>query len=345
MPVPVLLQKDNLLLIVKHEADNGAIELLKNTIYGTEGIRYQQTGQARKILDLYDPLFFHLYIDNQLQGMYCLDHRVIDNETHLDAFYGRYLSVAQAHQGKGYGQLLKTEAVNYVKSMGVEPFLFYSYVEEKNTRSLAISRQLDFTSIATLRTFVFRSLFPGIDKRFEQLQEPSAFLPLLKNYYQHHSLAVFKKVFDQDNYFVLKEGANIVAGVHGQPTTWRFARMPGVGGWVMMNIFAKIPLFKKLFHANYTFVALEGIYLLKGYEHLLPMLIESVLAHFNLYTAIFQIDSKDKLVDTLQKSRNTLSGFQNNITTHVLIKSVGLSNEELSSLVTGRVYVSSFDFT
>ena len=57
----VLYQQDDLSLLVSAQADQRAIALLQQTTYGTEGVRYQQTGQAQKIHQLHNPYFFHLY--------------------------------------------------------------------------------------------------------------------------------------------------------------------------------------------------------------------------------------------------------------------------------------------
>ncbi|GAB4016108.1 hypothetical protein GCM10028808_43490 [Spirosoma migulaei] len=345
MPDLVLIQNNTVSLVVKRVADMAAVDLLQNTLYGTKGIRYRQTGQERKIPELFNPLFFHLYINGSLQGLYCLDRRVVEGNSRVEAFYGRYLAVSKAYQRKGYGKLLKTEAVKYVRTLIPEPFLFYSYVEEKNIRSLILSQQLDFRSITTLKTFVFRHLYPVVDKRFCRLDDHSLALPLLKAYYKNYSLAVYDKVFENGNYFILKEGQTILAGVHASPTTWQFDHMPGLMGWIMMNGFPKLPILKKLFKPTYTFLSLEGIYLSQGSESLLAVLIESVLAHFKLHAALVQIDTRDKLIHTVQVNKGRLSGFQKGVSTHVLVKPISLTDSQFKCIQDGVVYVSSFDFT
>ncbi len=58
----ILSQIGSVKLVVKSEADAESIVLLKNAVYGTSGIRYQQTGQDQKLNQLSNPFFFHLYI-------------------------------------------------------------------------------------------------------------------------------------------------------------------------------------------------------------------------------------------------------------------------------------------
>jgi L-amino acid N-acyltransferase YncA len=147
--------------------DPAAIDLLKRTIYGTKGVRYQHTNQETKIHDLANPLFFHLRQAGQVIGTYCLDERLLDlGSIQTAGFYGRYLAVDEAHSGNGYGRLLKQQAVAYVEQHTPSPFLFYSYIEGKNARSITISQNEGFHSVATLKTYFFRRYSPIQDKRF-----------------------------------------------------------------------------------------------------------------------------------------------------------------------------------
>lgn len=342
----IIYQQGDLMIVVKHVADLTAVALLKSTVYGTKGVRYQQTGQEEKIGQLLKPLFFQLYQKEKLIGMYCLDERPI-SVTHgsIRGFYGRYLAVDELHKGLGYGHLLKQEAIQYVESHKDGAILFYSYIEEKNTRSLAISRKQGFHSAAVLKTFIFRCHSPQTDPRFTRL-EPSQLndmLQLLNDTYQGYSLKTLTHIGYQSNYFVLKEGDEIVAGIQANPVCWRFLHMPGLSGWLMMNLLPIVSVTRRYFNpTNYRFIVPEGLYLKKGRESLLHVLLESVLAHFGLHSALFQIDEKDPLLSLLtQPESGLLSGFQP-VKTHVMIKLRELPDEPLQ--IGSPVYVSSFDF-
>lgn len=342
----IIYQQNDLMIVVKHVADPTAIALLKRTLYGTKGIRYQQTGQEDKISRLLKPLFFQLYQKEKLIGMYCLDERPISVASNpATGFYGRYLAVDESHKGLGYGHLLKQEAIQYVESHTDGAILFYSYIEEKNTHSLAISKKQGFHSAAVLKTFIFRRHSPQTDPRFTRLEpsESDDLLRLLNDRYQGYSLKTLAHIGYQSSYFVLKEKGEIVAGIQANPVCWRFSHMPGASGWLMMNLLPLVSVTRRYFNpTNYRFIVPEGLYLKKGRESLLQVLLESVLAHFGLHSALFQIDEKDSVILLLtQRESGLLSGFQP-VKTHVMIKIRGLPDE---SLPTGLpVYVSSFDF-
>ena len=352
---PVVAPKETILsqfgsakLVVKSVADTEAITLLTNTVYGTSGILYKQTGQAQKLNQLANPFFFHLYISEILQGIYCLDHRLVTYPFGtINAFYGRYLAIHASAQGKGFGRLLKTSAVNYITETIHSPYLFYSFIEEKNTRSLSLSKQTNFESVAQLKTFVFRSLNPKADTRLQRISQ--AELPKIKSflaaYYADYGLVNFDKIGYQGNYFTLTVGGQVVGGVQANPVTWKFSQMPNWTGWFLMNVLPSLPYLKRLFQPNYSFLALEGIYLATGHEHLLSVILESVLAYFNLNSALFEVDCKDKRITPFLARMGLLSGYQAGVTTQAMIKTCGLSLNQIAQLQESLVYCSSFDFT
>ena len=327
--------------------DSAAIDLLKRTIYGTKGVRYQHSNQETKIHDLAKPLFFYLRQAGQLIGTYCLDKRNLDlGSIQTIGFYGRYLAVDEAHSGKGYGRLLKQQAVAYVEQHTHSPFLFYSFIEGKNARSIRISQKEGFQPLATLRTYFFRRYSPILDKRFSQstATDLQQIQPLLRKFYQSYRFKTFAQIGYQNQYFVLKEQGQIVAGVQANPVAWRFYQMPGVMGWVLMNLVPLVSASRRFFNpARNEFVVFEGFFFQKGQPELLPVLLESVLAHYGLHSAMCEIDQIDPLVELLlHPAMGQLSGFEKDVQTHVLVKSIGLPDKIFKSKA--PVYVSCFDY-
>jgi RimJ/RimL family protein N-acetyltransferase len=350
MDADLVYQKNDLQIVVRKVADPAAITLLKHTVYGTNGIRYQHTGQEDKLGQLHNPFFFHLLRNQDLIGIYCLDERkiILPNEGVVRGFYGRYLSIAENEQGQGYGHLLKVEAVHYIEKQSGPPVVFYSYIEEKNLRSLRISRAEGFRSVATLKTFVFRRFSPRKDFRFSRLiaSNQDSLLKKLSHFYTNYAFKTFARINYQTNYFVLKEGDELIAGVQANPVCWKFLAMPAFSGWAMMTILPLSPVTRRFFNpANYQFLALEGIYYKAGREDEFSVLLESVLAHFGYHSALLQIDTKDPLNALLTdaKKMGPSSGFQKNINTHIMVK----TGPEQPIIIEqdNPIYVSSFDFT
>lgn len=351
LPKPmVIYQQEPVRIEVKPTADPAAVALLKRTIYGTNGVQYQHSGQENKVEQLHHPYFFHLFHHDDLIGIYCLDERPVNvsGDLTVRGFYGRYLSIAPDQQHKGYGRLLKAEAVRYVETQTEAPYVLYSYIEEKNVRSLRLSEREGFTSVARVKTFIFRRYAPLTDSRFACLTDFSDALLLdqLKHFYGSHTLTNFSRIGFQNNYFVLKEDHGVVAGVQANPVRWNFSNMPGFSGWLMMHVVPLSSMTRRFFNPNqYQFVALEGLYWQPGREAVVAALLESVLACFGFHSALLEIDTRDPLNTLLTdvKKMGPLSGFQSGIVTHVMVKAS--SPDLLLALADKPVYVSSFDFS
>lgn len=325
----ILYQHDSLSLRVSAQADEQADALLRQTTYGTEGVRYRQTGQEAKLKQLHNPCFFHLYQQQELIGLYCLDQRPVGFPgASVLGYYGRYLAVRNDMQGKGYGQLLKTTAVDYISKNVSAPYLFYSYIEAKNTRSMAASLRENFTSVAQLKTFMFRRFSPRMDTRFNMasLSDSGRILNLVKSEYTGYSFQHFRNINYQNHYFTLEENGQVLAGVQANPIVWKLVRIPGKLGSLIRYVAPFVPGLRRFFNpSKQSFVALEGVYIKDGHSELLSVLLESILAHFNTHTAMWQIDEKDPLIRLLSSPEmGRLSQFQPGVTTHVMVRAVGL---------------------
>ena len=82
------------------------------------------------------------------------------------SFYGRYFSIHPEFIGQGFGSLLKREAIAYIERSFAPPFIFYSYIEETNQRSLTISKKDGYHSIGSLEAVLFTRLYPQPDARY-----------------------------------------------------------------------------------------------------------------------------------------------------------------------------------
>ena len=340
---------NGLRLTVASTLEPAGLAILQWAVYGTRGIRYVQTGQDVKAANLHDPLYFHLYLDAQLVGVYCLDRRSLTGFNQpVTGYYGRYLAVSDTAQGLGYGKLLKQAAVAYVDQNTPGTHLFYSYIEEKNTRSMAISERMGFRSVATLKTFFFRRWRPTPDDRVQQAttDDISELVSLLQQTHKGHTFTTFARIGYQQQYYLIRKQGQIVVGIQANPIRWQFRQVTlfgflRLGNWFIRAV-SRLPLLSRLLNLeNYRFAALEGVYLRPGYENLLPALLDGVLHRQGLYTAMLLIDERDPMVARLRTLANGLGGFKEDVRTHVMVRAVGIAADMLGY---SPVYVSSFDF-
>jgi hypothetical protein len=344
----IIFQNHKIKIVLEESPNEEAIELLQKSIYGTNGPRYIHTGQEIKVPNLKNPLFFRLIEEDNTIGYYCLcKRRFIQNQSESYGYYGRYLAVAINHQGKQYGKLLKKNAVDFIEQNEQNPYVLYSYIEENNIKSLKISEQKGFNSLATLSTTIFTRVSPKKNSRLERLKlsETNEITVLLEESFKHYIFKNLENINYQNNYFIIRNNDEIVAGLQANPVRWKIVGMQGLGGTILMNLLPHLPVMKKIFNPNaYDFLAIEGVYLKKGFEHEFYPLIEGVLNHFSIYSALFQLDTNDYLNNIFKKNGNLgiLNTMKKDFKTHVMVKSKGIKKLKNESEV---VYVSSFDFT
>ena len=344
----IIFQNDEVKIVLEESPDNDAIELLQKSIYGTNGPKYIHTGQEIKVPNLKNPLFFRLIKDYQTIGYYCLCKRnFTQNGQQIVGYYGRYLAVDKNYQGKQFGKLLKKIAVDFVEKNDKKPFVLYSYIEENNIKSLKISEQEGFYSLATLSTTLFTRISPKSNPCLERLkeEEKDGLIKLLEKKFEGYIFRNFENINYQNNYFVIKNNGEIVAGLQANPVRWKIVEMEGFGGAILMNLLPHLPVMKKIFNPNaYDFLAIEGVYLKEGFEHKLYPLIEGVLNHFLVYSALFQLDTNDSLNKIFAEKANLgiLNAMKKDFKTHVMVKSKGIEKLKNEGEI---VYVSSFDFT
>ena len=344
----IIFQNNEVKIVLEESPNNDAIRLLQKSIYGTNGPKYIHTGQEIKVPNLKNPLFFRLIKDHQTIGYYCLCKRnFTKNEQQVVGYYGRYLAVDKNHQGKQFGKLLKKVAINFVEKNEEKPYILYSYIEENNTKSLKISEQEGFYSLATLNTTLFTRISPKLNPFLERLkgEEEDGLIKLLEKKFEGYIFRNFENINYQNNYFVIKNNGEIVAGLQANPVRWKIVEMEGLGGAILMNLLPYLPVMKKIFNPKaYDFLAIEGVYLKEGFEHELYPLIEGVLNQFSVYSALFQLDTNDYLnkIFTEKANLGILNAMKKDFKTHVMVKLKGIEKLKNEGEI---VYVSSFDFT
>ncbi|MBD0256413.1 MAG: GNAT family N-acetyltransferase, partial [Cytophagales bacterium] len=259
-----IYQEGPVRVTVSRQAGAGTVQLLQRTVYGTSGPRYQHTGQEQKAHQIAGPRYFEAWAGATLAGTYCLSERTVQTPAGpVTGFYGRYLSVHPDHGGKGYGRLLKREAVAYAAGVTPQPHVFYSYVEEANGRSMRLSTGEGFADLSTLEALLFSRPYPKPDARVSRL--PAARYPemrqRLQTAYAAYTLVQFARLFYGGHYFLLEQGGEIVAGVQANPVRWRIVDMPGLSGKLVMHVAPHLPVLGRLINPDrYAFAALEALY-------------------------------------------------------------------------------------
>jgi GNAT superfamily N-acetyltransferase len=348
----IIYQDTRVSIRVRPLAGTTTIHLLKDAVYGTSGPRYRQRSQEEKLPHLTGPRFFELYTGSAQVATYCLSERMVRTPAgEIPGFYGRYLAVHPEHGGKGYGNLLKQQAVAYTeRQLGAQPHVFYSYVEAANGRSMRISARNDFADRFTLEALLFSRLYPKPDSRAHRLSPAQipALQQMLNAHYGDHTLVTLDQIGYGGNYFVLREGEEIIAGVQANPVRWQICSMPGLSGKLIMHLFPRWGLTRRLVNpADYRFAALEGFYVKAGREPELIPLLEAVLAHLRLTSAMAVLDQRSPYARLLKQSGNLgiMNALKKPIYTKVMVKATHCDLLAISGNPPRPAYTSAFDYS
>lgn len=331
--------------------DAAAVELLTATIWGTNGPLYQHLNTPVKIEHLSGPLSFTLEKHEKTIGTCSFLERTIDIENKkYKTWYSRYFAIDQDSQGKIFGNLLLKNIKLYFEKVTTQPTIFYAYVDQANPRSRKLLKHTGFDIIRNFETFVFSRVFPKKDERVTRIKEGEKehVLTLLKEQYKEYSFVNFDTVFFEDNYFVLKEKGEIVAGLQANAVQWKVRYLPGVWGKIMINGLPYVPLISRLFNPkDFRFAGFEGIYCKKGYEKELFTLMESACSALNLYTGMLWMDSQSAMYDSLKNAGKwgLLNKIKDDVPAQVVVAFRNIPEKEQIVFRESPAYISACDLT
>ncbi len=303
------------LLEISKSPDDQLISMLEENVIGTPGksMLYKHVGVRAKVTGLSDAYFCNLSIRGKLYGMVCFCRRtVLIKNRSATAFYIRYFTFLNEFRSnheqlrRGKQSKLRDEIALLMNGVGLdyqENLLLYAYVDSENIRSKRIIEEFGFKKSGEFRTIPFSRINPKVYLAVEQLkkdQQPAMY-QLLHNFYEDFQFVSFENLFEKGDYFVIKNGGEIVCGVQGIPDQWKIIDLPGVSGRLMLHILPKIPWLRRLFSPDYKFIFLEAIYCKPGYEKQLQLLLESVLAHYQAHSGIICLDPSTTLYNMVRQ--------------------------------------------
>jgi len=353
-----------LLKILKSPTDE-LLQILNNNVIGTPGrsMLYQHLGVNKKIDLIANPYFVNLVKDGKIIGTCCFCKRTTTNNDYkIQAFYVRYFSFKDAYRRKtatekrpGRTGTVRREIESLLSGNGLEinsseKFFHYAYVDPRNTRSVLLCKEFGFESIRQYTIIVFNRLVPKYDENFQILETTSKdekISQLLNEFYKGLNTFSTENLSDERKYYFVKdEHDQVVAGVQANPDRWKIFSLPGITGKLLLNTFTHIPILNRLFNKTYDFLALDGIYYVRGSENILEKLLESLLRKFNVNSAIAVVDPESHLYTTLKSLRlGLVDKLNKEVRGDVICRFSNLSEEEKQQFRSKPAYISGIDVT
>jgi hypothetical protein len=375
MAEKTILELHGLQVRVTDEANDNILEILNHAVQGSEGgLRFALQNVGTRIKAYKNQIrFISLYKKNKITGTIGACFRVSgQGALRYPTTYIRYLAFQSVYQTsinwrKREKTLIKPESGDDTfKRKTLELFsrpdlldlpevfeqdkhIMYAFVESMNERSKNIVHQAGYEYIRSFLTVAFSRFSPKPDSRVKKLDDKdrAKMKALLLDYYKDHSFFATDYSFS-GSYYILKDGDEIIAGVNAIPSQYKIYDMPGIWGWVIMNILPGMPYFKRLFHpGEFRYLVFDSIYCKPGKESLLGNLFETACASEGFHTGLTWLDDRSTLFDKLRTEvkMGALNRMLNAKPGLVYVRFVNFTEEDKEPFYNAPAYVSGFDFS
>jgi hypothetical protein len=327
------------------------VEFFKHINWGSEGAVYE-----RKNINELLPLLHQAHLVAVHKGdaihataIFCCSDVTI-NAKHFTCQYIRYFAASGEIKGRKLIKHFAEKVMALVREGEQSKTIYIGCVEKGNIRSYKVVENAGYKPIGVLTVNAFSRFFPKPDKRIEQIKsdaDKAEVMRLLSKQYKQHALVHFNYIFLDDNYFVIREKGEIVAGCQFHHAQWKINQMPGGSGKIIMNVLPITPLVNKLFNPkHFAFLALEGIYFKPGHQNTLLKLFEGLLHQQKLNSALFWLADNCPYREALLKNGKLglLHQFVKKSGTYVMASYKNMSDDEIQLVESHPQFASAFDY-
>ena len=327
------------------------ISFFEQTNWGSAGAVYERKNSSELVRQLKNPYLFAVQRGEEIVGTAVFCHttpRVLRSP--YNCYIIRYFAASDAIRGKKIMKYYAGKVMEVVRNEEIEKTIYVGCVEKGNIRSYKVVENAGYEPLGLLSVSAFSRFFPKAQKNIERIQTESGkkeVLGLLHTFYSKHVLVHFDYLFLKDNYFVIRDKGEIVAGCQLHRVHWTINNMPGLMGKIIMHVLPNIPFISKLFNPKrFEFLAFEGIYFKPGYEDTLLKLFEGLLHEENMNSALFWMGENCPYKEIIQKQGNLglMEHFVKDSGVYIMTSYRNMSEEEIARLKSVPLYASAFDY-
>ena len=370
-----ILSYQGLEVKVSDYASEGILDILNHAVQGSEGgLRFSLQNIEPRIAAYKDRIrFVSLYRKNKITGTVGSCFRISgQGNLRYPSSYLRYLAFQTIYQSdlkwrNRRGTMIKAEKDDKFKQRTLEIFskpylldlqnviegdkhIMYAFVESMNERSKNLVTQAGYEYIRSFLTVAFSRFSPKADNRVEKLSvgEQGKMESLLLEYYRDYAFFSSEYSFYGNKYYVLKEGDEIIAGVSAIPSVYKVYDIPGIWGWVIMNVLPNMPYFRRLFRpGEFRHLVFDAIYCKAGSEELLANLFETACYSEGFNTGLIWLDDRSYLFDKIRTvvKMGALNRMLNAKPGLVYTRFINLTEKEKDCFYDAPAYISGFDFS
>jgi len=327
------------------------ISFFEQTSWGSAGAVYERKNSSELVRLLKDPYLFAVQKGEEIVGtaVFCHTAPLVLGSPY-NCYIIRYFAASDVIRGKKLMKYYGGKVMEVVRDAEKEKTIYVGCVEKGNIRSYKVVENAGYEPLGLLSVNAFSRFFPKAQKNIARIKtesERKEILDLLHSFYSRHVLVHFDYLFLNDNYFVIRENGEVVAGCQFHRVHWAINNMPGFMGKVIMHVLPNVPFINKLFNPKkFEFLAFEGIYFKPGHEHTLLKLFEGLLHQEKLNSALFWMGENCPYREAIQKhgKPGLMQQFVKDSGVYIMTSWRNMSDEEIDLLKSGPLYASAFDY-
>lgn len=228
------------------------------------------------------------------------------------------------------------------------PAIIFAIIDQSNLRSMNFSAQMGLETVGSMAGFPFTRLRPRRSNRIETVQEheQEKVLKQIEDYYNDYCLFYSDSIFKNNDYYLIKEGGRMVAGVQIYQVTWKIVDLGNKLANRMSGLIARIPRLKKRINKDeISFLALDAIYYEPGKEKVLYELIEGVLARTEHNVAAMMMDLESDLYALFRdhKKLGILNKIMGTSYADIRIRFINMPDEAKQQFYNRPTYIPTYD--
>ena len=286
--------------VLRESYNDDVLTLLKSVTLGSNGARYQHRKIENRIKQVYRPLFLNLERNEKVLGNITFCRRPKNWYVRYFAFDIGMQATSEQPKSKATNSGLKNRIGGFFDSTFKQevdqPELFYAYIDPRNERSLWMSQNFEFYSVAKIATQSFSRVKPKNKLEVEPCQVNDFIRQKVEEKYGEYPLYFSKHTFNADPFYTLTLHGEVVAFAKTHSAEWKITRLPRKNGGLMRNIIPFVPGLRKVIRPNsHVFSVVDSIWSKENDPEYLEKLFEGILFHEKTNTIIWWVDEKEPI--------------------------------------------------
>lgn len=282
------------------------LRLLLATDWGTRGLRYRMEDVSDVVARLPNAHYLTLRQRGRaIATLTLVPHTFCIEGVPVRALFRCLLAVDGEFQGQGFGTLIAEHVRRTFLDQSREPTLLYGFIESDNHRSRRVQERTGYEPFGEFQFTNFGYLRPRASPGVAGLaaHEVVSLRQELQTFYADHTFCEFGDSLVQREYWVLREGSQIIAGAQVVPRQLSVRDLAGVSGQFLRlasPVLQQVTPFFRLEHRRFLWF---GNLFFRGDDaRPLMRLLESVLAQFGVAAGGLYSDLRSSRFVALQRA-------------------------------------------